>query len=51
MAPGITEYLRISGRRKVAQQIAPDESRSATAPLYDRWDHEAAVVEVQRILI
>jgi hypothetical protein len=51
MAPGITEYLRISGRRELAQQIAPDESQSAAAPLYDRWDDEAAVDEVQRILI
>jgi hypothetical protein len=47
---GITQFLRNGGRRELAQQMAAHESPRTTA-LYDRRDDEAAVDEVQRILI
>ena len=49
-ATGITQYLRNGGRRELAQQMAAHESPRTTA-LYDRRDEEAAVDEVERILI
>src|ERR1019366_8473170 len=49
-ATGITQYLRNGGRRELAQQMAAHESPRTTA-LYDRRDDEAAVDEVERILI
>ena len=49
-ATGITQYLRNSGRRELAQQMAAHESPRTTA-LYDRRDDEVAVDEVERILI
>jgi integrase len=49
-ATGITQYLRNGGRRELAQQMEAHESPRTTA-LYDRRDEEAAVDEVERILI
>jgi integrase len=49
-ATGITQYLRNGGRRELAQQMEAHESPRTTA-LYDRRDDEAAVDEVERILI
>ena len=49
-ATRITQYLRNGGQRELAQQIAAPESPRTTA-LYDRRDDEAAVDEVERILI
>jgi integrase/recombinase XerD len=47
---GITQYLRNGGHRELVQQMATHESPRTTA-LNDRRDDEAAVDEVERILI
>jgi integrase/recombinase XerD len=49
-ATGITQYLRNGGHRELVQQMATHESPRTTA-LNDRRDDEAAVDEVERILI
>jgi integrase/recombinase XerD len=49
-ATGISQYLHNGGRRELVQQMAAHESPRTTA-LYDRRDDEAAVDEVERILI
>jgi hypothetical protein len=49
-APGITAYLKNSGKLEVAQHIANHES-PRTTKLYDRRQDEISLDEIERIAI
>src|SRR5260221_415322 len=49
-APGITAYLKNSGKLEVAQHIASHES-PRTTKLYDRRHDEISLDEIERIAI